>query len=475
MMMQRKEGWSRRRFMKTLGAASVGAAVGRVGFAQTRRKPNVLIIFPDQWRRQALSCNGDPVVKTPNLDRLAREGMNFTRCYTTNPVCSPARAAFQTGRYPHQTGMIHNNLYLRSEEICLAECFKEAGYATGYIGKWHLDGPERPGFVKPDRRQGYDYFEGFNRGHWYHNAQYFTNDGELKRPNVFESFYQTDLAIEFMKRHAREPFLLFLSYGPPHMPYNPPEDFRRVKPEDLKWRPNVPENMRRDERTIRELCGYYGLCETLDHEVGRLMGFLEKSGLAEDTIVFFTSDHGDCHGSHGLHYKGHPEEESLGIPLIVRFPGMIPAGKVSDALISTIDFAPTLLGLCGIKIPARMAGTDMSPVLKGGDAPERALYCEGRMSSLGQRPRAGKRRKKRIGSAYGAWRALVTKRYKIAVDFTGKVRLLTDLSKDPYELKNLADDPAHESLRKELLARLKEEGKKTGDPFPEPVPSAPEA
>ncbi|HIE52632.1 MAG TPA: DUF229 domain-containing protein [Armatimonadetes bacterium] len=465
---------NRRQFLEALGIASLGLAfgppTGRAAKSKPLRRPNILLLFPDQWRRQALGCYGDPVVRTPNLDRLGREGVIFDRCYTTNPVCTPARASLLTGRYPHQTGLIRNNLRLPAQEVTLAECLRQAGYVTGYIGKWHLDGEAKPGFVPPgERRQGFDYFEGFNRGHWYHNARYFTNDGTLVRPEVFESFYQTDLALRFMERHRDRPFFLFLAWGPPHMPYRPPKEFDRFRPEDLQWRSNVPEEMRRDPRTIRELCGYYGLCETLDHEVGRLLKFLEEQGLAENTLVLFTADHGDCHGSHGLRYKGHPVEESLGIPLLLRWPEGIPAGRRSKTLIALIDLMPSLLSLCGLPVPEEVGGCDLSAALQGEEVAVEALYTEGRMQHLRVVPpgRGGV-----TGARYGAWRAVVTPRYKLAVDFTGRVRLLTDLQEDPYELHNLADRPEHAALQQDLLALLREWGRKSGDPFPKPVSPA---
>ncbi len=472
---------SRRSFVRSLAyAAAGGALAGCAGNqpteqaqAQTprptagKRPPNVLIIFPDQWRRQALGCYGDPVVRTPNLDRLAAEGVRFERCYTNNPVCSPARATIMTSRYPHQTGMIHNNLLLRPEEVTIAECLRDAGYATEYIGKWHLDGQAKPGFVRPgERRQGFESFEGFNRGHWYHNPQYFTNEGKLIKPEGFESFYQTDLAINFMKKHKDQPFFVYLAWGPPHMPYRPPEEFDRFTAADLKWRPNVPQKFRSDKRTIQNLCGYYGLCEALDHEVGRLLKFLDESGLAQNTLVLFTADHGDMHGSHGLRYKTHPEEESAGIPLIARLPGVIPNGLVSKTLISLIDIMPTVLSLCGLPVPKTAVGRDLSAAFKGKSVNDEPLYLEGRMQVFKESNKPGQ-----FGhGGYGAWRAIVTPQHKLAVDFTGKVRLLVDLEKDPYELNNLADKPEAAALQKELLAQLKEIGKRTGDPFPEPVP-----
>ena len=457
---------SRRGFISTAAAAALGTAASRGGASE---RPNVLIVFPDQWRRQALSCNGDPVVRTPNLDRLAAEGVNFQRCYTNNPVCSPARATILTSRYPHQTGMVQNNVLLGLSEKTLAQSLRSAGYDTGYIGKWHLDGPPRPGFVEPGpHRRGYDSFEGFNRGHWYHDAQYFSNDGELIKPDVFESFYQTDLAIQFMKRRRSKPFYLFLAWGPPHTPYQPPEEFDRFTATDLEWRPNVPEALRGDERTPRELCGYYGLCETLDHEMGRMLKFLDESGVAENTLVLFTADHGDCHGSHGLYRKGHAEEESVGIPLIARLPGVIARGARPNTVISLIDVMPSLLALCGVEAPPTMEGRDLSAAFRGETVSDAPIYIEGRMTRL-HLPKANENV---TGERYGAWRAIVTREHKLAISFDGEVRLVTDLEKDPYELENLAHRAEASALQRDLLASLREIGRRTGDPFPEPVAAA---
>ncbi len=475
-------------FYALLAALAVLPAAAAAG----SEKPNVLIVFPDQWRRQAIGVNGDPNVHTPNLDRLAAHGTNFLRCYTTNPVCSPARATFQTGRYPHQTGLIQNNLYLREGEVCLAEQFARSGYATGYIGKWHLDGPPRPGFVAPPRRQGYEVFEGFNRGHWYPTgAKYFSDDGKLIEPDEYESIYQTDLAIRFMRRlhESGKPFMLFLAYGPPHTPYRPPAAFDRFKPEDLTWRKNVTPEERNKPSTASGLAGYYGLCEMLDHQLGRMLQFLDESGLAGSTVVFFTSDHGDSHGSHGLHHKGQPEEESLAIPLIVRAPGGKP-GQRSDTLVSTVDFAPTILSLCGIDVPEPMVGRDFSPVIMGRSIEAPWVYTEGRMSRSRPKEAAKTKRRQQEGAAKakrtkkagqrptvartipGPWRAIVTPQYKLAVDQSG-VRLLVDLENDPLELNNLAGKPEHHELEEKLITHLKEVGEQLGDPFPEPVPPAP--
>jgi len=439
---------------------------------EAAQQPNLLILFPDQWRRQAFSCYGDPNVKTPNIDRLAAQGVRFNRCYATNPVCSPARAIFLTSRYGHQTGLIQNSLFLPSQETTFPEVLASSGYTTGYIGKWHLDGPAKPGFVPPLRRQGYQWFEGFNRGHWFpQGARYFTNQGKLTNPKVFESIYQTDLAIDFMKQQKTKPFLLFVSYGTPHTPYRPPARYDRFKPAELAWRPNVPEKIRKSQIYSKHLGGYYGLCELLDHETGRLMAFLDESGLAKNTVVMITSDHGDAHGSHGLHHKGQPEEESLGIPWIIRGPGVKP-GVVTETLAGTIDFAPTLLSLCRADIPDRMVGRNLTPALAGKEMKVPWVYTQGRMTTAPQRPQTeGNVNARR--NIQAAWRALVTPRYKLAVDNRENVRLLIDLEKDRYEMNNLANEPEHAALQERLWKQLRSIGQQTRDPFPNPVARAP--
>jgi arylsulfatase A-like enzyme len=438
-----------------------------MGCADVERRPNVLVLFPDQLRRQALSINGDPNVKTPNIDRLAKQGANFQRAYATNPVCSPAKATMQTGRYPHQTGVVTNEVYLPQSDDSLANSFARAGYATGFIGKWHLDGAAKPGFVPAERRQGYTFFAGFNRGHWYSNrrkgrrgGRYYDDKGALQFPGKFETVYQTDLALEYMANQRDRPFLLFVSYGAPHSPYSPPKEFRRVRPEQLVWRENVPVRQRNKRERAEDLCGYYGLIELLDHEIGLLLDFLETSGMAENTIVFLSSDHGDSHGSHGLATKGQSEEELSGIPLIVAGPG-VKAGLVSQTLASQVDFAPTLLSLAGVKPPDSMVGRDLSSALRGEVLDVPSVYLEGRLDFTVQSPETPGAR----GLA-APWRAIVTPTHKLTLDVHGQVRLLVDLEEDPFERDNLAGKATHQAIEQQLIAQLHELARAAEDPFP---------
>ena len=445
----------RRSFMRQAGSAAVAASLlglteSQAEAAKKRRTPNLLFILADQWRFSAFGHGSDPMVRTPNFDRLASEGALWQRAYAANPVCSPNRASVITGRFPHQTGMIKNSLMLPPTERCIGHVFGEAGYATHYIGKWHMDGEDKPGYVPPGwRRRGFETFVGFNRGHSYTKSPTFSSTGEPMKPRGYEPTFQTDQAIEFMKCSKDRPFFCYLSWGPPHMPYRPPKRFDRFSPDDLEWRGNVPPQSRQDRKIRRQLAGYYGLCESLDHELGRVLAALAEMGLADNTLVAFTSDHGDMHGSHGKQYKGHPEEESLHVPLFMRLPRAIKAGQKPETLVSTVDLMPTLVSFCGLKVPSTCTGRDLSALVVGGRAPAvESVYAGGRM----QLDRA--------------WRAVVTPQHKLAVNATGQVTHLFDLQADPYEMKNLAEERAHAALRKDLMTKLQRWARETGDTFP---------
>jgi arylsulfatase A-like enzyme len=475
---------NRRLFLKSAVAAGLSQAE-----AAASQPTNVLFILADQWRSTAFSHGTDPVVKTPNHDRLVSQAARFSRMYAANPVCTPNRSCILTSRYSHQHGMTHNNIMLPPKEKSIADMFSLAGYATHYIGKWHMDGREKPGFVPPGwRRRGFQTFEGFNIGHYYPTgAQYFTNEGKLLHPDVYEPTYQTDLAIAFMKRNVNHPFYCYLSWGPPHAPYNPPKDWDLYDPAKMEWRPNVPDDVRNDSRNCKRAAGYYGSCSALDHELGRLMKSLDETGLAGRTLVVFTADHGDMLGSHGCYQKSKPEDESLHVPLFMRLPGRIRGNQVTPVLSSSIDLAPTILSICGVKGLPNATGRDLSGAVLGGTTPKvDSVYSEGRMREWA-RPEtmAGRKVKKKKKSqeedadvgATGVsggmeWRSLVTPTHKLVVRVDTKVGALFDLEKDPYELKNLAGERSLASLQADLLARMKLWGKDTGDPFPEVSPAA---
>ena len=374
-----KEGQlNRRTFLKATGAAALAAAMPVGCRPGGHSGTNLLFVMADQWRFSALgSWIGSPV-STPNLDRLVREGLRCNRAYVANPVCGPSRASIMTGRLAHEHGVIANDLQLPRSERGFAESFAAAGYRTHYVGKWHLDGEARPGFVPPGwRRHGFETFEGFNRGHWYGRPRTFTNEGELVHPEVFESTYQTDRAIEFVRESRDHPFFCFLSWGPPHPATGGPRPSRRFENATPPWRANVPGDLRRRGNLAERLGEYYDLCELLDVEVGRLLDALEAEGLSENTLLVFTSDHGDMLGSHGMLFKEHPYEESVRVPLILRQPGRIAAGGETDALVSNVDLMPTLTRLAGLDVPPTCTGRDLSALLlaEGGE-PAASVSCE---------------------------------------------------------------------------------------------------
>ena len=461
----------RRTFLASASLSSVLPAP-----SQQPERTNLLFVLADQWRSSAFGFGSDAVVRTPHLDRMASEGANWKRAYAANPVCTPNRACILTGRYSHQTGMIKNDIQLPPGEVCWPELFREAGYATHYVGKWHLDGPPKPGYVPPGwRRRGFESFEGFNRGHKYHEPWGFfddgrpleQSDGDLPDP-YYEPQLQTDLAIRFMRGQRSRPFACFLSWGPPHTPFRPPREFRTYDPAAIELRSNVPPE--HAERARKELAGYYGLCESLDHEMGRLLAFLEESGLAQSTLVVFTSDHGELAGSHGKYRKGEPEDESLQVPLLMRQPGRIAAAE-TKTLISSVDLMPTLLTLCDLPAASSCSGRDLAgAVLQGATDPQvRSVYCEGKVSSNRKSP-PGKN-----SPSQGPWRAVVTGRYKLVVRGDPEtVEGLFDLEQDPMEVRNLANDATARGTKDDLLAELKGWMVKTSDTFPKRPPAAQE-
>lgn len=463
---------NRRTFLLSAMAASASVTATKLSAAglsssagATQKPPNVLFVLADQWRFSAFSHGSDPVVATPNMDRLAERGARFTRVYATNPVCTPNRSCILTGRYAHQHGMIFNDIMLPPREHTISEVFSAAGYATHYVGKLHIDGKDIPGYVPPGwRRRGFQTFEGFNRGHWYPTgAQYFGNDGKLIKPDVYEPTYETNLAIDFMQRNRNRPFYCYLSWGPPHQPYRPSKEWDIYDPAKLEFRPNVPTEVRDNPKSRRWMAGYYGSCSALDIEMGRLLSFLDESGLAENTLLVFTSDHGDMLGSHGLYYKEKPEEESLHVPLYMCMPGRIRAKQSISTLVSSIDLTPTILSFCGLRPYAGIAGKDLSGVLVGKEPRVDFVYSQGAMT-------AGKPRG--IDGGYGVmggkeWRALVSHSHKIVETIDGKTVALFNLEKDPYEMKNLAGERSSAALEKDLLARMNSWGKEIHDPFPQ--------
>jgi arylsulfatase A-like enzyme len=399
-------------------------------------RPNLLFLVADQWRGQALPSAGDLNLIAPNLSRLAREGVDFQRAYTSYPVCCPSRAAMLTGRFPHAAGVPRNHMRLPLSETTMSGELQRAGYRTGYIGKWHLDGNENPGFVPPSRRRGFDYWAAYNVAHRHYGSVYFRDTPDPVRAAGFEPDDLTRLAIEFI-RDGKQPFFLYVSWVAPHPPLTPPARHAIYDPERIRLRPNVPAG--HHAQTRKNAAAYYGLCSAVDENLGRLLAELDRRKLSEDTIVVFTSDHGYMLGSHGLDTIDEPYEEACRTPLLIRYPRRIKARTERSAVISNVDYAPTLLSLCGLQPTPGMQGTDLSGWLTGrrGNAPG-AVYAEG---SLGSREE---------------WRMVVRGSDKLIVNSSFEATRLFRLDTDPYELNNLVKDRSQSGRRDELLALLRQ-------------------
>jgi arylsulfatase A-like enzyme len=411
-------------------------------------KPNVLFILPDQWRAQAFGFAGDPNVKTPHLDRLERESVRFVNAVSGVPVCSPYRASLLTGQRPFTHGVFLNDVPLAPAAHSLAREFGAAGYDTGYIGKWHVDGQGRSEFIPRERRQGFDYWKVLECTHNYTNSFYYADDPVKRTWDGYDVIAQTRDAQQYLRDHAMSSkrFCLFLAWGPPHDPYETaPAQYRQMYSAGaLKLRPNVPESMRNAARQM--LAGYYAHCSAMDQCVGDLLTTLRETGLEANTLVVFTSDHGDLLGSHGGRNKQQPFDESVLVPFLLRWPaGLGTKARELTAPINAEDVMPTLLGLCALGVPGTAEGLDYSDYIRGGPEPGDGAALLACVAPFGQWTR------QKGGREY---RGLRTARYTYVRDLEGPW-LLFDNLKDPYQLNNVANQSILHEVQASLDALLK--------------------
>jgi len=354
-------------------------------------RPNLVYVFADQWRADATGYAGDPNVKTPHLDRLAGESINFNTHVANCPVCTPARACLITGQYPLTHGLFVNDVRLPDNGHSIAHELNRAGYDTGWIGKWHLNGHGRSAPVAPEHRQGFAFWRGRECCHDYHHDYWFDDEGTRHDWPGYDADAQTADAIDFINERAGggTPFALFLSWGPPHNNYfTAPDAFRAMyDPADIVLRDNVPAD--RAEQARKELAGYYAHCSALDACVGRLLQCLDDADAAADTLFVFASDHGDCLHSHNVQRKQWPFDESVRVPFLLRWPRKFHRKPSTiTAPFGTVDIMPTLLSLMDVPIPDTVEGRDFAPFLRGkANPPQRealiACYwpfgeCQGR-------------------------------------------------------------------------------------------------
>ena len=324
-------------------------------------------------------------VLAPNLERLQRAGTTFTNCFSNYPVCAPARGMLMSGRWPSDTGVVNNLSELEPSSSSLAAIFARDGYQTCYIGKWHLhagpletvDGNDRNIPPGPGRHG----FERMNvwtetNRHW-DSVRYEEGTGKAVRTRGYNATLMTDEALQFLgERDPMRPFFLFLSLNPPHPPLDdaPPDYLDLYTGRSLSMRQNVPESMASGAQlvpagahrnhvtmTLQEQLGqYYAHISAVDAEIGRLLTKLEETDALAETLIVYTSDHGDMLGSHGKLRKGAFFRESAQVPLVLAWPGKIAAGQENEMLIGLIDIYPSLLGLCGLDVPDTARGADLS-------------------------------------------------------------------------------------------------------------------
>jgi arylsulfatase A-like enzyme len=472
-----------------LAAISPAAAQPPAGNPTPPRaqRPNILYIMADDHACNAVSAYGSVINQTPNIDHLAQGGMRFTNCFCDNSLCAPSRATILTGTISCVNGVVDLKTKLAPSKTTFPMLMQKAGYQTSLIGKWHLQ-------RTPSE---FDHWEIFQGQGTYLDPVILTPGGRTKEKG-YSTEIVTDKCMKWLdERDPTRPFLLLCHYNAPHRPWIPDEkhagmyeDLEVPEPStfdddyatrsdaarqqkmtiehqlthtDLKVDPpkdlSPPELKKwKYERFIKD---YLRCVASVDDNVGRLMKYLDDHGLADNTIVIYTSDQGFFLGDHGWFDKRFMYEESLRMPLIVRYPGHIAAGSTSDRFVQNVDFGQTILDEAGIGAAAGMQGVSFKPLLEGKpveswrDAIYYHYYEEGT--------------EHHVAAHYG----VRTERYKL-IRFYSEVKAweLYDLKKDPHELNNVYDDPAYAAVRVELEAKLKKLREQYGDTTEE-TPSPP--
>ncbi len=456
-----------------------------------KKRPNIVFVFVDQLRNQSLSYNGETNITTPYIDSLAASGCVFNNALSTAPVSGPYRGMLQTGRYPSNTGLFINWVDPDTSQTCMADVFSDNGYKTGFIGKWHLNagflsrngmdydkestmhGEQMKGFSDPNNhsefippgsyRLGYQYWAAYNfHTNFSKNCYYYEDEPFKKYFEPYETDGEFSVAIDFMEKNKNndKPFMLMIAPHPPHNPWKPedvpPEYLAKVK-DSLDIRPNVKGSLIPEEHLETwDPRVYYAMVKNIDDNVGRLMNYLRNSGLDENTIVVFTSDHGEMLGSQGRVYKMVPYAESVDVPLIFYWKDKFESGKKSNSLYTPIDHLPTLLALAGIEVPEFADGKDLSHIMLGkkGDEREEALMMQ--FSSHWDYCLSG--------SPWKEWRAVKTKKYTYIKWIDGKEEFYDDIN-DPYQMKNLINNEAKQAALENLRKKLQELLDKANDDF----------
>lgn len=448
----------------------MGIATGLAGAANgdeagPGRRPNVVFILSDDHRYDLMGFMGNPYIKTPVLDRMAREGAFFQNAFCTSPLCTPSRASFWTGRYPQKTGapcIVDEAAGFLELSRVFSEDLHDNGYKTAFIGKWHLGDGKTP-------KRGFDYWASWD---WVGNDFNYTIH-ENGRPIQMKGFTDDNtsrMAAEYIQQHAgdEKPFFLYLGLKAPHLPYAYPErlehafdgvdipkpasfdeDYAETGKKGLKgtciraaeWVNGIPK-FGNWENYVKS---YYRAAQSIDESVGTVFQALEKAGIADHTLVIYSSDHGYHIGDHGLTEKHYTYRNVLHIPLLIRYPGRIVPGTVSDDLVSAIDVAPTVLDFCGVKPTESMDGKSLLPLLKNDGVdrdPREDIFC----AFDADTDRVILR-----GNA-----CVRTKDYKLIWFSDIEHYELYDVHNDPDEMNNLAENPEYAAVLAAMKARMEQ-------------------
>ncbi len=459
---------SRRDFLKCVGATAMGFSLGPVlADASRSNRPNIVLIVADDWAHTDIGIGGHPLLRTPNLDRLSRDGVRFTRAFTPNPICTPSRAALLTGQDNWTNGCWFFGMPIRSTSRHFAQLLSEAGYETFYTGKWHNDSlPSKRGFTSGK------YIGGGGPGPGGHHKPIIKDLGGANKRQIerFDSELFTDAAVEFLgsKKSGGKPFLLFVSYMTPHDPWTPPGKYATMyKPSTISLPPNfMPRPMNgskpfryytdwhghnlRDEQQmvpfprtpdgVRDVRSrYYGTITHDDEQIGRIMNKLDQTRLTENTLVIFLADHGISLGAHGISGKQTMYEEGIRLPLIMRYPRLKRGSAENTNLVSLIDIFPTICDAAGVEIPESIEGGSLLGLYQGEGRWDREYIFSSFVSPARHRLNI---------------RCIRTKRYKLIHHLTTDEIELYDLENDPHELGNLAGLERFDKVQRQLVTRL---------------------
>lgn len=457
-----EENITRRKVLKIAGTAALVGLMGPI-FPKTlpaqEKKPNILFILTDDHRYDAFSCMGHPVVKTPNLDRIANEGANFKNSFVTTSLCSPSRASFLTGQYAHTHGVVTNHTMWDDNNVTFMELIKKAGYDTAFIGKWHMPGDKLP------KLRGVDEFITFTKEGGqgvYYDCPLIINGVETPRPGKYITDDLTDFALNFIEKKRSNPFCLYLSHKAAHFGFRPPKHMRTLyKGQDLHMPPESDTWVTLTNNNIfvgaplpmnNLYRNYLRVITSVDEQVGRLLETLERMGELDNTVIIYAGDNGHLFGERGLYDKRNAYEESIRIPFFIRYPKLTRKTGKRDQMILNIDLAPTLLDIIGARKPSSMQGKSIvpylkSPILEGRDA---FLYEHFPVFPI---PISG-------------ITAVRTRDYKYIEYQKGTSDdQLFDLNNDPRELKNIIKTDAAKEVLPALQNRLEQLKKETGYRF----------